>query len=392
MKSKLKNMSYLLMLFVVLALVIPSCSNEATPITSDGKDFTLDQSLLDFGQTETLKIIKIKFVKPTESYGWKIEKNATNRWIEFNIQGGNTEKDIEVTINRSQIDFGDNYDTLYFHIFPALTEAEKKSGIIQVDSIKKLVIKATRIPNYNEVVSTQVGNAVKFLPNYLKNDYSLTGSICVNYVKDRFRYDDKLKDTTMDCVVYNIDNSNGVFNSNGSFSVILKENGQSLDVPTINFNYYNSAMASIAGTIQKISKPIANATFDDIFYHKFQFTNKNGTFIDSILSVSPISFFPQPPIIQTSATQGIIWEKTPATDDSVFVVMAGVNDTTFRLQSLVVNDDAELVKFTSIQMGQVKKGSSKAIMTIVRFRYKIDAVNKRYILSQSQKSYQVDLN
>jgi len=196
----------------------------------------------------------------------------------------------------------------------------------------------------------------------------------------------------MDCVVYNIDNSNGVFNSNGSFSVILKENGQSLDVPTINFNYYNSAMASIAGTIQKISKPIANATFDDIFYHKFQFTNKNGTFIDSILSVSPISFFPQPPIIQTSATQGIIWEKTPATDDSVFVVMAGVNDTTFRLQSLVVNDDAELVKFTSIQMGQVKKGSSKAIMTIVRFRYKIDAVNKRYILSQSQKSYQVDLN
>lgn len=380
------------MLMAAITLMISSCSNEVTPVPSDGKDFTLDQSLLDFGQTEISKIVKIKFAKPTEPYGWKIEKKSTNNWLEYSLQAGNTEKDIEVTINRSQINFGDNFDTLYFHIYPALTEAQKKSGIIQVDSVKKVVVKATRIPTFTEVVSSQVSNGVKFLPNYLKNDYSLTASICVNYVRDRFRYDDKLKDTTMDCVVYNINNSNGLFNSNGSLSVILKENGESLDVPSINFNYYNSAMASIAGTIQKLSKPISNANFDDVTYHKFQYVGSQGTTVDSILSVTPIYFSPQPPIIQTSAPQGIIWDKTPASDDSVFVVMAGVNDTTFRLQSPVVSDDAGLVKFTGIQMGQVKKGSSKAILTIVRFRYKVDAVNKRYIVSQAQKSYHVDLN
>jgi hypothetical protein len=346
------------------------------------QNISLNVSLLDFGYKENIKTVKINFNSINESY-WKVYSLNSNKWVFCDLVEGNVSKSIDVTIIRSKLEYGKNIDTLYFELVNENQNVDNKEIIA-------LPVVAFKRPSIIEALTYNIQNSILILKQYFDSTYTFFGSYKVNHLN---------KETNIGISYFADKNSifadagNNVYFKSGNSTDNM--NGLLLNKRSIDYYKDSSNFINADFYLDLISNQ--NILFDNKSYHLFRANGGgqiNAIYSDSILSVAPIECFPEPSQITMSTIPlSLFWKKTASPDDSVYAVLVSKNDESFKVTSIKpVNDDKGALVVPPSLLAKVLTGNRVTYIWIIRYRSKLDVLNRRILVSQSQKSYEIILN
>jgi hypothetical protein len=365
---------HLLSILTLTLLIFASCGDEV--VTPEKQlDFTINPNVLDFGVEHTEKSFSIVLSDSTEKLSWSILENKN--YISFDYYVGTGNQVITARINRNLINYGSFTDSIKYKI--NAIKFDKNGQLQKVDSIKYLTIKAIRKASYIEnldlAFSSSNTRAMEFMN---KPSYSLYSTHKV------LTFDSGVveKNINLACQISNNDNSN----FNPSFASKFIAGTSIFDLSPMQFSYINpNTYTPTTGYISTVTNSNNNIPFDGITNHSFEAIK------ESIVSVREVSFNTDLYQVTTGIGLNLTWDSTQANDDSITVEITALADKSFKI-SKTVNDNARKINFTNFQLGKVKLAGSRGYVRIIRFRYKIDDINKRIISSQSEAIYRVELN
>jgi hypothetical protein len=385
----MKKIVYFSLVFNTLFALISCGEDTPTPSTPDF-NYNLSTNSIDFGYKTNSVSIQLN-VENGKKLNWRAYNNNPNKWFEFDYLEGDSSKTMNISIQRSKLNFGKNIDTLFFVASIPLSVSERKNnGIQSKDSIRTLVLTAFRNPTSLEAFSFQIKNQLLILKPYYDSTYSFIGSYNVDFVGTKTSFG-----------IANFCSSNKIFSDAGTtFSFQSFNNSSTLSPTSIekkSFTFYIDSINSINANYYCSIIPNDKILFNNSTIHKFNISGGsefNTPFTDEITSVTPIECFPEPnPLTVSTIPMSIFWNKTDTPDDSVYAVIIAKSDNNFKAFPVkAVNDDIGALKILPASLQKVKTGNSQVYVWIIRYRNKIDITNKRILVSQSQKSYEIILN
>ncbi|MDQ1266843.1 MAG: hypothetical protein QG635_1996 [Bacteroidota bacterium] len=376
----------------LIFLVLISCSEDSsTTSPTEQDDYTLSSETLNFGATHSEKQLAIN-IRSGANLDWTVRKPVTNRWLNIDVESGSQSKVITVSIDRSKLPAGISVDTLT--IIGSLRSMNDKNGsepLAKKDSIKKVTIIAEKIASYSEILQEKIGNSVITLQSYSDSTMSLLASFEV--IKTIPVYTAFAAFYAGSKIMADAGTSVNLLAKNGINPTFLK-----IDMNKQSFSYKIDSVNTLTANYYLPDGGTASSTkcdFDGTTFHRFSVPgNQNVTsFTDSILSAQSAEWTNAPSSISTASDLTINWTPSSNTSDSVYVIIYSKGDTNVRVAAArAVNDDSGTITVSSSLISQLKNAGTEGELWLIRYYIKTDITNRRYLVSQSQRSYSLTIN
>jgi hypothetical protein len=386
-------------IFAFLLLAV-ACQQQTTVIpvateTNISDSTEISTTALNFGDTGISLPLEITMPSPTDR--WTVRRTRSSSWLSLEAEEGAGSRQLTVSIDRSRLPLGISRDTLVIRgLRRPMLVAAKGASELSADTAKTIAVSVNnsgtaqaKVQTTLQVLQGQLSNLLSGmqLPTRLDTTISFVGTFALTESSGSTTYSGMGAFVVGTSILANVGSSVQLLGKTGGTNVSLAQRG---------FSYTSSRTGAIvSGYVYAPSSlviPARNIAFDGTTPHTFTVpaSSAYAGFSDNVVSAALPTFTNAPSTIAQSQNLTLKWQPTTsASDDSVFVVLTLVQDSTARVVPIVTTDDAGTVTISSSVLTTLLTGKTgAATLSIVRFRYKVvRGTLPRGILSEAQRNY-----